>query len=150
MGSAGARGLVAVLAIGAAVALFIVLSGDDEESAPATTAVTDTDETDRGEGGAGKPKKPEKPKEPPVPTIEVKGGEPVGGVQELEFESGGRILFRIASDAPAEFHLHGYDVIKQAPASGEVVYDLPAEIEGVFELENHDTAAQLAEISVVP
>lgn len=147
MGSPGARALVAVLAVGAAVALFIVLS-DDEEST-STTAVSTTETTKPQDGGGGSDK-PDKPKPPEVPTIEVKGGQPVGGIKELEFESGGRILFRITSDQPAEFHLHGYDVVKQAPAGGEAVYDLPAEIEGVFELENHDTAAQLAEISVVP
>ena len=40
---------------------------------------------------AGQAEKPRsRSRSPQVPTIEVKGGQPVGGVQELEFEAGGR------------------------------------------------------------
>jgi hypothetical protein len=57
-----------------------------------------------------------------VPTIEVKNEEPVGGVQELEFDSGEEIRFRVSSDAAEEIHVHGYDIAKDVPAGGTVEF----------------------------
>jgi hypothetical protein len=150
MGSNGARFAVLALALAAVVVLFVVLSGgDDDES----TTVASTTTTEQEPAGSGKEPEKEKPKpepKPEVPTIEVKGGQPVGGVQELEFTAGKRILFRITSDAEAEFHLHGYDVEQSVPAGGETTFDLAADVEGVFELEDHETLAPIAEITVAP
>ena len=152
MGSNGARFAVIAVAVAAVVALFVVLSGgDDDESTTTSVASTTTTEAEPM-GGEDKPEK-EKPKpkpKPEVPTIEVKGGQPVGGVQELEFDAGGRILFRVTSDIDAEFHLHGYDIEQGVPAGGETTFDVPADIEGVFEFEEHDTLAPIAEITVSP
>jgi hypothetical protein len=59
--------------------------------------------------------------------------------------------FRVSSDdADAEFHLHGYDIGRGVSGGKPVTFDVPAEIEGVFELEDHATGAPIAEISVSP
>jgi len=132
---------VGVAAIAAAVLLFIVLSGGDDDSpAPTTTAVSGNAD---GEGGG-------EPSRPTVPTIVVKDGEPVGGVQDLTFTSGDDIRFDVKSDTAAEVHLHGYDVMEDVEAGGEVSFDVPADIEGVFEVELEETATQIAEITVEP
>ena len=154
MQSNGARIAVLAVAIGVVVALFVVLSGGDDDEGGDTTAASETTQTQEP---SPKPKedreKKERPKPEPKPeiaTIEFAGGAPVGGVQELEFQAGERILFRVSSDQEAEFHLHGYDVEQTAPANGQTTFDLPADIEGVFELEDHATGAPVAEISVTP
>jgi hypothetical protein len=85
-----------------------------------------------------------------VPTIEVKNEEPVGGVQELEFESGEEIRFRVSSDAAEEIHVHGYDIAKEVPAGGTVEFSFPAEIEGIFEVELEALGTQIAELRVNP
>jgi Cu-Zn family superoxide dismutase len=85
-----------------------------------------------------------------VPTIEVKNDEPVGGVQELEFDSGEEIRFRVSSDAAEEIHVHGYDVAKDVPAGGTVEFSFPAEIEGIFEVELEALGTQIAELRVNP
>lgn len=85
-----------------------------------------------------------------VPTIEVKNEEPVGGVQELEFESGEEIRFRVSSDAAEEIHVHGYDIAKDVPAGGTVEFSFPAEIEGIFEVELEALGTQIAELRVNP
>jgi hypothetical protein len=145
MGSPRARVFVAVAAIAVAVVLFIVLSGgDDDSSTTATTAASTTDAGGGGEGGGGEPSKPE------APTIVVKDGEPVGGVQDLTFTSGDDIRFNVKSDAAAEVHFHGYDVMEDVEAGGEVSFDVPADIEGVFEVELEETATQIAEVTVEP
>jgi hypothetical protein len=154
----GGRIAVVVLALVAAGVLFFVLREGDE-STDATTAATDTTIEEgssgsaTGSNGAGdKPEKPSKPKpdKPEVQTIEVRGAEPVGGVQELTFTNGDRIRFVVRSDVADEVHLHGYDVTKEVPAGGEAVFDVPATIEGVFEAELHHALVPIAEITVQP
>ena len=119
-----AGGLVVIVA----VALLIVLSsgGDDDSSA----------KTDEGK----------------VPTIEVdKQGQPVGGIQDLTYHKGDQIHFKVKVPFHEEVHLHGYDVAKEVPeGGGTVTYDLPADIEGVFEAELEDRKEQIIELTVEP
>ena len=145
-----------VLAVIAAVVLFIVLrddegDGGDSTVAETTTAATTTTETttpqNNGAQGGGQDAPPE---EPEVTTIVVKGGEPVGGVQELEFDKGDDIRFVVESDVDEEVHLHGYDVAMDVTAGGKVEFDVPATIEGVFEVELEESVVPLAEITVNP
>jgi hypothetical protein len=135
--------VVAVIGIGVAVLLFFVLRDDDESGAPATPATTTTEARDEQREAQPEPK-------PEVATIVVRDGQPVGGVQELEVSRGERIRFVVESDVAEEVHLHGYDIAKEVEAGGSVEFDVPARIEGVFEVELEHSAVQLAEISVAP
>jgi len=83
-------------------------------------------------------------------TIVVRNGEPVGGVQELEYSAGDEIRFRVSSNRADEVHVHGYDVEKAIPAGGSATLSFPAEIEGIFEVELHESEAQIAELRVNP
>lgn len=85
-----------------------------------------------------------------VPTIVVRNGEPVGGVQHLEFDAGEEIRFKVTSDAAEEIHVHGYDISKNVPAGGTVEFDFPAEIEGIFEAELEELGVQILELQVNP
>ena len=85
-----------------------------------------------------------------VPTIVVRDGEPVGGIEELEFDAGEEIRFRVNSDAAEEIHVHGYDLAKDVPAGGTVEFAFPAEIEGIFEAELEELGVQIAELRVNP
>lgn len=116
----------AVLAV-VAVVLLIVLSGGSSDSSKTTDA--------------GK-----------VPTIVVdKEGHPVGGVQELVYNKGDRIHFKVKVPFEEEIHLHGYDVAKEVPkGGGTVTYDLPAELEGEFEAELEGRAEQIVALKVEP
>ena len=121
---------VAGVAVVAAVVLFIVLSGGDDNEATTTGTTTTTEP------------------ESEVATIEIKEGQAVGGVQDLEFSEGDDIRFKVESDAAWEIHFHGYDIAKDVKAGGSVEYDVPATIPGVFEVEIEDTATQIAQITV--
>ena len=133
--------VVALLAV--AVVLFVVLRDDDgdaDEAATTTPAATTTQQQE---------KKQPKPK-PEVTTIVVKGGEPVGGVQELEYTRGDEVRFDVEADIAEEGHVHGYDVIEEI-APGEVArFDFPADIEGGFEVELEGSHTQIAELTVEP
>lgn len=85
-----------------------------------------------------------------VPTIVVKNGEPLGGVQELEYSAGDQIRFKVRSDVADEIHVHGYDLMKDVPAGGSVFFSFPAEIEGIFEVELEGRKEQIAELRVNP
>ena len=112
MGSNGARYAVLAAAVAAVVALFVVLSGGDDDG-PAGTRAATTETAKKPSGGAPDPPKDhEQKKQKPrakVPTIEIKGGQPVGGVQRLEFRKGEDIVFRVGSDTADHVHLidHG-------------------------------------------
>jgi hypothetical protein len=85
-----------------------------------------------------------------VPTIVIRNGEPVGGIEELEFSAGDQVRFRVESDVADEVHVHGYDLMEEVPAGGTVSFDFPAEIEGIFEVELEGRKEQIAEVRVNP
>ena len=134
MQSTGARLGLGAIAIAAVVVLFIVLSGGDDDSSSTTSSTA----TSSGQSTAS------------VPTIEIKDGEPVGGIQDLSVNNGDDIKFRVDSDAAWEIHFHGYDIPMDVKTGGSVTFDVPATIEGVFEVEIEQTATQIAEITVNP
>ncbi len=83
-------------------------------------------------------------------TIVVKNGEPVGGVQDLDYKAGERVRFTIDSDVADEVHVHGYDLTKDVAAGGSVSFSFSAEIEGIFEVELEEHKEQIAELRVNP
>jgi hypothetical protein len=148
---------VAVVGVAVAVILFVVLSGGDDDSDSAPSAGSETtsgagggsqqggsqgEQAGGGSSGGGASSQ--------VPTIVVKGAQPVGGVQDLTFSKGEDIRFTVKSDVADEVHLHGYDVMEDVPAGGSVEFDVPATIEGVFEVELEQRVVPLAEITVEP
>jgi hypothetical protein len=119
--------LVGALVVVVAVILLIVLSSSGSDDKSSTT-------------NAGE-----------VPTIVVnKSAEPVGGIKELTYHKGDRIHFKVQSAIADEVHLHGYDVMKDVEAGGTVTFDVPAEIEGVFEAEMEDQKQQILKLTVEP
>jgi hypothetical protein len=129
--------LLAAVAVVVAVVLFVVLQDNGSDSGSATTPTHATNDEN------GKPA-------PSVPTIVVRNAKPVGGVQDLSFNHGDDIQFRVKSDVSDEVHFHGYDVGKDVEAGGSVEFNVPATIEGVFEVELESRAEQLASITVNP
>jgi hypothetical protein len=134
--------VLALLVVAAAMALSAC--GGSGES---TTASGGTGTADSGKSApeAGKPAGKED-----VPTIVVRDGEPVGGIQELEYSAGEQIRFRVSSDAAEEIHVHGYDLMKDVPAGGTIEFDFPAELEGIYEAELEGLSVQIVELRINP
>ena len=140
--SKGARAGLLVAAAALAALAFVLLrpSGDTATTTtPAGTAPT-------GPPVGATTTKPE----PAVPTIRVRGGEPVGGVRKLAFKEGERIRFRVTDDGGDEVHLHGYDVEKPVGPGEPASFSVPATITGRFEVELHNSATPIAEVTVEP
>jgi FtsP/CotA-like multicopper oxidase with cupredoxin domain len=139
-----------VAAVAVAVLAFVIAQpGDDEDGdrAATTPAPTETEETADGgtaDGGAEAPpeteEEPPPPPEPEVARIQIRGGEVVGGAQDIEVTRGDTVRIVVTSDAPDEIHLHGYDITRN-PAPGQPArFRFKAEAEGAFEIESHVAA----------
>ncbi|HEX6666136.1 MAG TPA: hypothetical protein VF081_06035 [Solirubrobacterales bacterium] len=145
--------LLLLSAFAVALALAACGGGDDDTTSAAAESTATTPggvqigsgQEDGGAGGTNESKP-----ESSAPTIVVKNGEPVGGIQKLEFDSGEQIRFKVSSDAAEEIHVHGYDIAKEVPAGGSVEFNFPAEIEGIFEAELEGLGVQIAELQVNP
>lgn len=128
------------------LAVFVVVGvaacgSDDSSSSDTDTGTITTNKEATTE---------EESKKPAIPTIVVRNGEPVSGVEELEFNAGDEIRFRVSSNQADEVHVHGYDVEEEIPAGGSATLDFPADIEGIFEVELHGSETQIAELRVNP
>jgi hypothetical protein len=120
------RAVVGAGVVVVAIVLLVVLKDDDSS-------------TDTSSNASGK-----------VPTIVVKGGQPVGGIQDLTYNKGEQIHFVVDSDVSDEIHVHGYDIMKDVEAGGSVSFDFPASIEGVFEAELEGRKEQIIQLTVNP
>ncbi|UUY05449.1 hypothetical protein LRS13_07985 [Svornostia abyssi] len=150
--SAGNR--IAIIAVGfvAAVLAFVALRPADEETTSSTTTTATTAErttTTPATAVATTVRSTTTPG-PETSTITVKGGQPVGGVQEIEAERGDEIRIRVTADAPEEVHLHGYDIEKPVGPGEPAVFNIDANLEGIFEIELHGSAVQIGSLQVSP
>jgi hypothetical protein len=137
MQSRAARLGVLAAVIIAAVVLFIVLdngSGDD------------------GGGGSTTPGPGSTTTAGPV-VLNVRDGEPVGGVKTVTYDKGDRVNLEVRLNRPEEeIHVHGYEIEKPAETS-PVRLSFPAKLDGIFEIEVHHTdgsEAEIAELRVNP
>ncbi len=82
--------------------------------------------------------------------IEVENGQPVGGVQKLSFEKGDDIRFVVDLRRRRGGPLPRLRRRQDVEAGGKVGFDVPATIEGVFEVELEHSVVPIAEITVNP
>ena len=141
----GAAALVVIVAL-----FFILRGGDDSDETTTAAATTPTEATTPTDETTKDTTEETPPPDAEVPTIVIKDGQPEGGVQELTFTQGDDIRFIVKSDVADEVHFHGYDVGMDVEAGGQVEFNVPATITGVFEVELEHTVVPIAEITVDP
>lgn len=143
--------LIAVFGVVLAVALFLLLKDDTAEKDTEIGGNQAAQPPDPKPDDKGDEPKPEpRPEEPEIPQIEIKDGQPFGGVQQIEVMSGETGALEVTSDVDDELHFHVYDAYIGLKAGEPSEFSFKADIEGVFELESHTTGVLIAEISVVP
>ena len=69
---------------------------------------------------------------------------------QITVNEGDRVNLRITSDSPLEFHLHGYDLEKEVEANTPADLPFDATITGRFQIEDHNSDAELGELVVQP
>jgi FtsP/CotA-like multicopper oxidase with cupredoxin domain len=151
MQSTGARIAVAIAGAAAVVVLFLVLrdDGGDDES---TTAATMPPPSEESPAESRKPaKEPKSKPEETVTEIQVRGGQPVGGVAEIEAQNGEKVRLVVSSpDTTEHVHVHGYDLFADLAPGKPANLSFDATIDGVFEVELEESATHLAELTVEP
>ena len=140
------RGIVAVVGVALLVVLFFVFSGDDETGTDTTSLSTTAASGGDTTSSAGVTSTPAAK---PV-TIEIKDGQPVGGVTDITVDKGDDVNFIVDSDTASEVHVHGYDLMQDVEAGGKVEFDFPATLDGIFDIELEETATQIAQLTVNP
>jgi FtsP/CotA-like multicopper oxidase with cupredoxin domain len=133
--------LVAAAVAVAVLAFVLAQPGDDEDDGERAATTPAQTETESGSSGGTGPteteEEPPPPPEPEVTRLRLRDGAVVGGVQDIEVESGDTVRIVVTSDAPDEIHLHGYDITK-SPAPGRPArFVFIADAEGSFEMESH-------------
>jgi hypothetical protein len=123
------------------VAVFLIVGSGGGDDSTTTTASTSAGGSTSGDTTTADSR---------VQTIVIKDGQPVGGVADLTFTEGEDIRFIVKSDVSDEVHFHGYDVGMDVEAGGQVEFDVPATITGVFEVELEQRVVPIASITVNP
>ena len=120
-------GLLAAAALVAVVAIVVAVAsggGGDGGQSSSTTPATST----------------EQPHET-LPAdnfqLQIKGGKPVGGVQDFKVKKGDKVTIVVSADAHDDIHLHGYDIEKPVEPGKPATFKFTANIEGIFEIESH-------------
>jgi heme/copper-type cytochrome/quinol oxidase subunit 2 len=150
--SRNARLIVVAVAIAVAVAAFVIAQPGDDDDEPSTSpqsqATETTQETTQPQATTGEPQPPE---QTPALEVVVRNSQPVNGVQKLTLEKGERIRLIVRSnDTSDEVHMHGYDVKRDLAPGKPARFDLPATIEGGFEVELEGAHVPIVELEVQP
>ena len=119
--------LAAVVVVVVAIVIAVASGGDDGGQAAGSTATKTSTEQNHETA----------PAEPAVHRIEIKGGKPAGGVQNIKVKKGDRVTIVVSADAEDDIHLHGYDIEKPVEPGKPATFKFTANIEGIFEIESH-------------
>ena len=69
---------------------------------------------------------------------------------EISVGQGDQVKLLFTSDAPVEIHMHGYDLEEEVVPGEETELSFEAELSGRFEIEDHETEAELGALLVEP
>ena len=136
--------LIAAVVLVAGILIAAASGGDDEPGQVDTSTGTPP-----GEEGPTTTTERRKPPAPRVETIRIRDGGPVGGEKTFEYERGDTIRLRFISDAPGEVHIHGFDRYVDVGTRPQVTR-FQANLEGIFEVEEHGSGEILAKLEIRP
>jgi FtsP/CotA-like multicopper oxidase with cupredoxin domain len=80
--------------------------------------------------------------------VSIEGG--AMNPDEINAEEGDFVTLRLTSESPVEVHLHGYDLEEEVSPGEEAELSFEADATGQFEIEDHETEAQLGTLLVQP
>jgi hypothetical protein len=140
---------LAAVVLVAGIALAASSGGDDEPGGDGARPGVRDQANPAGGGGETSASTQERPA-PRVDSIRIRDGRPAGGVRTFRYERGDVIRLRIAADAPGEVHIHGFDREVAVDPSGARMVRMRADLEGIFEVEEHDSGELLARLEIRP
>ena len=130
--------------IGIAAVVFIIVKPSSDSGSNSTSSNSTSNSSSTTASSPGKQVKPA------VPNVRVQNGKPVGGIQDLTFNKGETVQFKITSDVADEVHVHGYDVHKDVAPGHPITFKFPGKIDGEFVVELENRGEQIASLRVNP
>jgi FtsP/CotA-like multicopper oxidase with cupredoxin domain len=124
-------------AVAVAVVAFVIVSPGGDDNSSSTTNTTAAETTTFGGGGEDATTTTQAPPKPDVERIVIKNFEVQGGVRNINVKKGDDVRIVVASDAPDQIHLHGYDIEKEAAPGKPASFNFKADVEGSFIIESH-------------
>jgi FtsP/CotA-like multicopper oxidase with cupredoxin domain len=143
-------GIAALIAVVAVVVAVTSGGGNDNGSTNAAQTGSTSTQSTGGQPAGPDTTATQTAPQATVDKIEVKGGQPVGGLKKITVKKGEQVEIDVTADAADEAHLHGYDIEKELQPGKTARFRFKADIEGVFELELHHAGTQLARLTVKP
>ena len=145
--SRGTRITFLAIAVVIAIVAIVVLADSSEDDggsqAAATATPTPTEASPAEEETPTATPTPE-PTPPPPPLLTA------NKVTELEANQGDAVKFRARSATGDHVHVHGYDIMKDAPAGETITMSFKADITGIFEIEFEDAGQEIGKLTVEP
>ena len=144
----GFLGIAAAIAL-VTIVIFAAGSGPEETAEDAGTQAAQTATPSATEEAGSE----STPTPTPTPTATPKPEPPLlttGKVAKLRFTEGETVRFRARSKGVEEIHVHGYDRYVDLPAGETVNVAFEADITGIFEIELHGSAEEIAQLRVDP
>mgnify|MGYP001310671764 CR=1 FL=1 len=143
--------LLVLAALVIAGGAFLVLRpSDDEDTAQTTTATVTTPATTSTQATTTTPTATTGVPPAKVTRIALEDGAPVGGLEKIDVSKGDVIRLTVTSNTADEVHVHGFDIEKEVGPGNPAAFRFTADIEGRFEVESHEKAIPIAEITVNP
>jgi hypothetical protein len=149
MSRQGRIGLVVATLVVLVVAFVVLSPGGDDESDNANTTAVAPPPAQAPTGTATTQAPP--PPAPTFETIQVKAGQPVGGIKTITVNKGDQARIQVSSpDTTDEIHLHGYDLKRDLKAGGRVRFSFDAKDDGIYEIELEGSGTQIGKLVVEP
>ena len=149
--SRGSRITFLAIAVVIAIVAIVVLADSSEDDSGTQTAATATPaetatptEASPAEEDTPTPTPTPEPTPPPPPLLTA------NKVTELEANQGDTVKFRARSATDDHVHVHGYDIMKDAPAGETITMSFKADITGIFEIEFEDAGKEIGKLTVEP
>ena len=146
--SRGSRITFLAIAVVIAIVAIVVLADSSEDDDGSQTAATATPTETAAPTEASPVEETPTPTPTPEPTPPPPPLLTADKVTELEATQGETVRFRARSATDDHVHVHGYDIMKDAPAGETITMSFKATITGIFEIEFEDAQKEIGKLTV--
>jgi hypothetical protein len=150
-------GLLVAAAVVVVIAIVVAVAGGGNDDSGGSSGGTTSEQ---GAGGTetqsgGTDTGTTSTAQPTAFKLDIKGGKPVGGVQDFKVKKGDKVVLVVTADAHDEIHVHGVDIEKPVEPGKPTTFKFTADTEGIFDIESHvaedaGREPQMAKLTVEP
>ena len=139
---------LAIAALIAVVAVFVLADSSEDDPPPEQSAATATPTPTATAPQEASPQETPEPTPEPTPRPEPIPLLTADKVTELEYTEGETVRFRVRSSEPDEVHVHGYNLFEDVVPGETARMAFKADITGIFEIELEHSGTEIAKLNV--